>query len=49
VIFRGGWADLEYWTGHPSDDPVVEAPGTNDPMTLTDVDQLLEHFASLFR
>ena len=49
VIFRGGWADLEYWTGHPSDDPVVEAPGANDPMTLTDVGQLLEHFASLFR
>jgi hypothetical protein len=49
AIFRGGWADLEYWTGHPSDDPVVEAPGANDPMTLTDVGQLLEHFASLFR
>lgn len=49
VIFRGGWADLGYWTGHPSDDPVAEAPGADDPMTLTDIEQLLEHFASLFR
>ena len=49
VIFRGGWADLEYWTGHLSDDPVVEAPGADDPMTLTDVERLLERFVSLFR
>lgn len=49
VIFRGGWADLDYWTGHPSDDPVSEAPGVGDPMTLTEVEQLLERFASLFR
>jgi hypothetical protein len=49
VIFRGGWADLEYWTGQRSDEPVVEAPGADDPMTLPDVEQLLERFAGLFR
>jgi hypothetical protein len=49
VVFRGGWADLEYWTGRRSDAPVLEAPGADDPMTLTDVERLLERFASLFR
>ena len=48
VIFRGGWADLDYWTGHPTDHPVMEAPGADDPMILTDVEHLLERFASLF-
>ncbi len=49
VIFRGGWADLDYWTGQPSDDVVVEAPGFEDVMTLLDVEQLLGRFAALFR
>jgi hypothetical protein len=48
VIFRGGWADLEYWIGQHSDDPVAEAPGAHDPMHLSDIEQLLERFASLF-
>lgn len=49
VIFRGGWADLEYRAGRQFDAPVAEAPGVGDPMTLADVEQLLERFASLFR
>jgi hypothetical protein len=49
VIFLGGWADLEYWSGRLSDEPVIEAPGADNPMTFSDVEQLLEHFASLFR
>ncbi len=48
VIFRGGWADLEYWTGRPSDEPVTEAPGWNDWMDLPDIEQLLRRFAGLF-
>jgi hypothetical protein len=30
VVFRGGWADLEYRSGSPSDEPVIEAPGWDD-------------------
>ncbi len=30
VIFRGGWADLEYWSSERSDDPVFDAPGADD-------------------
>ena len=29
-------------------DPVAEAPGAHDPMHLSDIEQLLERFASLF-
>ena len=49
VVFRGGWADLEYWTGQRSDEPVLEAPGADDPLTLADIGRLLERFAGLFR
>jgi hypothetical protein len=33
VVFRGGWADLEYWGG-PSDKPVLESPGWGAWMDL---------------
>ena len=28
MLFKGGWCDLEYWSGSPSDEPVVEASDT---------------------
>jgi hypothetical protein len=49
VVFRGGWADLEYWTGQRCDEPVLEAPGARDPLALSDIERLLERFAGLFR
>jgi hypothetical protein len=48
VIFRGGWADLEYWGGRSSDEPLVEAPGWDDWMDLSHIEQLLWRFADLF-
>lgn len=27
VLFDGGWADLEYWSGIASDEPLLDAPG----------------------
>jgi hypothetical protein len=48
VIFRGGWADLEYWSGRTSDEPVTEAPGWDDWMDLSDIEQLLVRFAAFF-
>lgn len=48
VVFRGGRSDLEYWTGQRPDAPVIEAPGADSPMTLTDVEQLVERFVGMF-
>ena len=48
VVFRGGWADLEYWSGGPSDEPVTEAPGWDDWMDLPGIERLLGRFADLF-
>jgi hypothetical protein len=48
VVFRGRWADLEYWSGGPSDEPVTEAPGWDDWMDLPGSERLLRRFADLF-
>jgi hypothetical protein len=48
VVFRGGWADLEYWSGSASDKPVIEAPGWDDWLDLPGIDQLRRRFAVLF-
>ncbi|HYV77611.1 MAG TPA: hypothetical protein VE979_05750 [Streptosporangiaceae bacterium] len=48
VVFRGGWADLEYWSGRPCDEPVLEVPGWDDRMNLADIERLLRRFAGLF-
>ena len=48
-VFRGGgWADLEYSSGRPCDEPVLEAPGWDDGMDLPGIEQLLRRFAGLF-
>src|SRR5690349_14353842 len=46
VVFRGGWADLEYWSGSPCDEPVIEVPGWDARMDLSGIEQLLRRFAS---
>jgi hypothetical protein len=48
VVFRGEWADLEYWSGRPCDEPVVEVPGWDDRMDLSGIERLLRRFAGLF-
>ena len=48
VVFRGGWADLEYWSGRSCDEPVIEVPGWDDRMKLSDIERLLRRFAALF-
>jgi hypothetical protein len=48
VVFRGGWADLEYWGGGPSDEPVLGAPGWDGWMDLPGIERLLRRFADLF-
>jgi hypothetical protein len=48
VVFRGGWADLEYWSGGSSDEPVTEAPGWDDWLGLPGIERLLRRFAGPF-
>jgi hypothetical protein len=48
VVFDGGWADLEYWGGGPSDEPVLETPGRDHWIDLPGIERLLWRFADLF-
>jgi hypothetical protein len=48
VLFTGGWADLEYWSGSPEDGILTEAPGWDDWLTVADYNRLLDRFAGLF-
>lgn len=46
VLFKGGWADLEFWDG--ANDPVLSAPGWPDGLSVEDFGELLDRFAALF-
>jgi hypothetical protein len=49
VLFRGGWADLEYWSGEVNNEPIVEAPGWEEWLTVERFGQLLDRFVAMFR
>ena len=49
VLFKGGWCDLEYWSGSPSDEPVIEAPGYPEGLTVEEFGSLLDSFINRFR
>jgi hypothetical protein len=49
VLFKGGWCDLEYWSGTPSDEPVIEAPGYPEGLTVEGFGSLLDSFINRFR
>ena len=46
VLFKGGWADLEFWDGLGN--PMLSAPGWPDGMSVEDFGALLDRFAALF-
>lgn len=48
VLFDGGWADLEWWSGEETGEPLLEAPGYGDWLDLGRFEDLLDRFASLF-
>ena len=48
VLFRGGWADLTYWSGWGSDDVVDEAPGWDDSLDIDAFEALLDRVTALF-
>lgn len=49
VLFKGGWCDFVYWTGNVQDDPVEDAPGYPDGMTVEGFGQVLDRLAEFFR
>ena len=48
VLYAGGWADLEYWSGSAADDPILRVPGYGDwldvPRFAAVVDEFLDFF-----
>lgn len=49
VLFKGGWCDLEYWSGSACAEPVMEAPGYPGGMTVEEFGRLLDRFIERFR
>lgn len=49
VLFDGGWADLLWWSGEATDDPIDEVPGWDDWLDIDRFGALLDRFASMFR
>jgi hypothetical protein len=48
VLFKGGWADVEFWSGRRDDAPVLDAPGVDQPLTLTAFADLLDATVARF-
>ena len=49
VLFKGGWADLEFWSGDIAAEPLCEAPGWDDWLTVESYGALLDRFFGLFQ
>ena len=49
VLFRGGWCDYVYWTGEVDDDPIQDAPGYPDRMTVEGFGEVLDRLTTEFR
>ena len=50
VLFRGGWADVEWWLGTADSDPEISAPEIPDVSSFGELlDALLARWADLLR
>jgi hypothetical protein len=49
VLFTGGWADLEYWSGDVDEEPLMEIVGYGEWLSLESFGVLLDRFGALFR
>ena len=49
VLFVAGFADFEYWDGVSPDSVVLDAPGSDSPITLSEFGDVLDRLAALFR
>lgn len=48
ILFRGGWCDYVYWTGEVNDDPIQDAPGYPDRMTVEGFGEVLDRLTAEF-
>lgn len=48
VLFVGGWCDVDYWSGSSPDEPIAEAPGYDDPLTVKRYAEVLDAFIRRF-
>ena len=48
VLYVGGWADMEYWSGAPADEAVDQAPGWEDWLDLGQFRALVHDFLQFF-
>ena len=48
VLFKGGWADLEFWSGDVADEPLTDMVGFNDWLSIESYEALLDRFVGLF-
>lgn len=49
VLFKGGWCDFVFWTGEASNDPVQDAPGFPNEMTVERFGAVLDRLADYFQ
>ncbi len=48
VLFKGGWADLLWWSGASPEDCVEEAPGWGNWLDIEDFAVVLDRLGSMF-
>ncbi len=49
VLYAGGWADLEYWSGSTSDEVVDRVPGYDDWLDVPRFAKVVDEFLGYFR
>jgi hypothetical protein len=49
ILYRGGWADVEFWTGDPADDVVMRVEGDyDDPLSVEQFGGVLDRLTDRF-
>lgn len=48
ILYAGGWCDLEYWSGEAEAEPLLEAPGWDEPLDIGGFERVLDRFEGLF-
>lgn len=48
VLYRGGWADVEFWSGAISDDVHSETVGYEDPLSVDQFGEVLDRLVDRF-
>lgn len=48
VLFKGGWCDYVYWNGSADDEPVQDAPGYPNSMTVKGFGAVLDRLTAEF-